>query len=286
MFPIPTLDQEDFTLLNIHIKEKSLFFIVVMMATQREPVILPPLTPFQDASKKSTVIFLHGLGDDGRGTGYGLAQQFQIHEKLPHTKWVLPTATIDPAVGQRCWYKPHDLPSPMKPRVPGRDDDDEAGAAEVDEGEDEEGILKTVEYIDSLVAAEMEDGVDAGRIVVGGFSQGCAVSMIWGLKGIWRDKVGGVFGLSGYFPKIKMAVPNSTTGPEAGDGKHASRWFFGHGLADRLISTNLFVEGQKRLQQFIARENVEGHVYEELGHDVGGAELRDFWLWLKVVFQE
>lgn len=253
------------------------------MAGQREPVVLPPLKPSSDASQKSTVIFLHGLGDDGRGTGYGLAQQFQIYEKLPHTKWVLPTANIDPAVGQRCWYKPHDLPSPLKPRVPGHDDNEDA--QEADEEEDEAGILKTVEYIDSLVAAEVEDGVEPGRIVVGGFSQGCAVSMIWGLKGEWRDKVGGVFGLSGYFPKIKAVMP-SQTGTEPKDGKHASRWFFGHGLADQLISTSLFAQGQKRLQDYVSREEIEGHVYEELGHDVGGGEIRDFWLWLKKVFQE
>lgn len=260
------------------------------MATHRDPVVLPPLEPPSEPSQKSTIIFLHGLGDDGRGTGYGLAQQFQIYEKLPHTKWVLPTANIDPAVGQRCWYKPHDLPSPLKPRVPANDDDDET--AEVDEEEDEEGILKTVEYIDSLVAAEVEDGVDTKRIVVGGFSQGCAVSMIWGLKGQWRSKVGGAFGLSGYFPNIKAVMMPETSGAEGagqGDGggkEHVARWFFGHGLADPLISTKLFVEGQKRLQQFVPREHVDGHVYEELGHDVGGGELRDFWMWLKVIFQE
>ncbi|KAJ4420475.1 hypothetical protein N0V82_004352 [Gnomoniopsis sp. IMI 355080] len=256
------------------------------MAIQREPVVLPALEPSPDAFKRSTVIFLHGLGDDGRGTGYGLAQQFQIYQKLPHTKWVLPTANIDPAVGQRCWYKPHDLPSPMKPRVPARDDDEEEeDAVEAEEGEDEEGILRTVEYIDSLVAAEVEAGIDPKRIVVGGFSQGCAVSMIWGLKGAWRDRVGGVFGLSGYFPKIKAVMP-SNLGTDAEEGKHASRWFFGHGMVDQLISTTLFADGQKRLQQFVSRDNVEGHVYADLGHDVGGGELRDFWLWLKTIFQE
>lgn len=252
------------------------------MATQRDPVVLPPLEPSPDASKASTVIFLHGLGDDGRGTGYGIAQQFQTYEKLPHTKWLLPTANNDPAVGQRCWYKPHDLPSPMKPRVPSQDDDKDT-AEVVDEDEDEEGIRRTVEYIDELVAAEVEGGVDPARIVVGGFSQGCAVSMVWGMKGRWKDKVAGVFGLSGYFPKIEAVM---SLGAEAGDGKHAPRWFFGHGMADRAVSISLFAEGQKRLQQYVSRENIEGHVYEELGHGVGGGELRDFWLWLKMVFQE
>lgn len=243
------------------------------MASLRDPVVLPPLQPTSDVASKSTVIFLHGLGDDGRGTGYGLAQQFQMHQKLPHTTWVLPTATFDPAVGQRCWYRPHNLASPT--------------TEEADEGEDEEGIRSTVKYIDSLVAAQVENGTDPSRIVVGGFSQGCAVSMIWGLQGQWRDKVAGVFGLSGYFPQIQIAgSPGSDQQNDGANNEVASKWFFGHGLADRLISTKLFAQGQERLQNYVARDSIEGHVYENLGHDIGGAEIRDFWLWLKLVLRE
>lgn len=248
------------------------------MAAQKLPVVLEALETSTSASQ-SAVIFLHGLGDDGRGTGYGLAQQFQIYQKLPYTKWVLPTASVDPAVGQRCWYKPSSLPSPQQPKVPQNDEDD---GSEVDKDEDEEGILKTVEYIDSLVAAEVGKGIDPGRIVVGGFSQGCAVSMVWGLKGQWRDKVAGVFGLSGYFPRIRAVLPD-VVGSKTENGKHAIRWFFGHGMADMAVSINLFAQGQKRLQRYVDRDMVEGHVYEELGHDVGGGELRDFWRWLKMV---
>lgn len=244
----------------------------------REPVVLDRLEdPAEPSKKKSAVIFLHGLGDDGRGTGYGLAQQFQIHEKLPYTKWILPTAPVDPAAGQRAWYKPHDLPSPMKPRAPRPEDSDSEG---VDEEEDEEGILKTVEYIDSLVAQEVEAGTSPSNVVVGGFSQGCAVSMVWSLKGQWRSRVAGVFGLSGYFPKIKAVSVG-------GEGeKHATRCFFAHGMADPLVSIRVFAEGQKRLHQYVGRETIEGHVYEGLGHDVGGELLRDFWLWLKAVLRE
>lgn len=234
------------------------------MATSTPPrdvVVLEPVEPAPDPSKKSTIIFLHGLGDDGRGTGYGLAQKFQLYKKLPYTKWVLPTAPVDPAVGQRCWYKPQDQTA------------DEA------EAEDEEGILATVAYIDTLVADEVEQGgVPADRVVVGGFSQGCAVSMIWGLKGEWRDKVAGVCGLSGYFPQILLGGGGTTS--------TAAEWFFGHGMADPLVSIQLFAQGQQRLQDVVDREKIDGHVYDDLAHDVGGAEIRDLWLWLKKVLHE
>lgn len=253
------------------------------MTPSKKPVVLEPLQTPDEACKSSAVIFLHGLGDDGRGTGYGLAQQFQIHKKLPYTKWVLPTAPVDPDVGQRCWYKPHELPSAVRPGESG--DQRSADASGMHAVEDEEGILEAVRYIDDLVAEEVKNGLPPERIVVGGFSQGCAVSMIWGLKGRWRDKVAGVFGLSGYFPRIKSLEPSVEHGDE-GSGSYARRWFFGHGMSDMLISVSLFAEGQKALLQFVDREVVEGHVYQELGHDVGGGELRDFWVWLRAVLPD
>ncbi|KAF4551248.1 Phospholipase/Carboxylesterase-like protein 4 [Elsinoe fawcettii] len=243
-------------------------------STVLDRVINPP-----DTSKRSSIIFLHGLGDDGHGSGYALAQQFQMYNKLLYTKWILPTAKIDHDVGERAWYKPHDLPSPLKPRVPGQDND-----KEVDEDEDEVGIIEAVNFIDELVEKEINDGIDPSKIVVGGFSQGCAVSTAWGLKGKHRNKVAGVYGLSGYFPKIKSLTLEALSGE--GAQEHASQWFFAHGMADRAVAINLFAEGQKRLQELVDKDIVEGHVYQDLAHTIAGPEIRDIWLWFKKVLKE
>jgi len=82
--------------------------------------------------------------------------------------------------------------------VPGHEDND-VPAAEF-EPDDERGIMESISYVDSLVEAEVAPGVDAKRIVVGGFNQRCAVSMVWGLTGRWQDQMGGLVCLSGYFP--------------------------------------------------------------------------------------
>ena len=51
-----------------------------------------------------------------------------------------------------------------------------------DDEDDEEGMMKSVDYICGLIAKEVEEGkVPLDRIVVGGFSQGCAVSLLVGL---------------------------------------------------------------------------------------------------------
>lgn len=47
--------------------------------------------------------------------------------------------------------------------------------------EDEEGILASVNKIHALVEDEIKSGIDENRIVVGGFSQGAALSLLIGV---------------------------------------------------------------------------------------------------------
>ena len=71
---------------------------------------------------------------------------------------------------------------------------------ENDEEDDEEGMMKSVEYICRLIDQEVEAGLPVERIVVGGFSQGCAISLLVGLMSRYGHRLGGVVGLSGYLP--------------------------------------------------------------------------------------
>jgi len=60
--------------------------------------------------------------------------------------------------------------------------------------DDEQGLIKSVEAVDKLVQAEIDSGIPENKIVVGGFSQGGAIAMLYGLtKG--RD-LAGMVGLS------------------------------------------------------------------------------------------
>lgn len=60
--------------------------------------------------------------------------------------------------------------------------------------DDEQGLLRSVESIDGLVKAEIEAGIPENKIVVGGFSQGGAIAMLYGLtKG---RALAGMVGLS------------------------------------------------------------------------------------------
>ena len=63
-------------------------------------------------------------------------------------------------------------------------------------GEDEPGILRTVSSVNQLISAEVESGIAPGRIVIGGFSQGAAISVLTALTN--DCKLAGAACLSGW----------------------------------------------------------------------------------------
>lgn len=58
--------------------------------------------------------------------------------------------------------------------------------------EDEAGIKRSQEYFHNLIKEEISKGIPANRIVIGGFSQGGAISLLSGLT--YSEKLGGIFG--------------------------------------------------------------------------------------------
>lgn len=73
-------------------------------------------------------------------------------------------------------------------------------------GEDEKGMLETVGLLQGLIDAEVAAGIDPSRIILGGFSQGAAMTLLTGLT--TPTKLGGLVVLSGWLPmkeKIKSA---------------------------------------------------------------------------------
>ena len=170
---------------------------------------------------------------------------------------------------------PKSLPSSMKPRVPGHEDEEEAP-------DDEKAILLSADTVDKLVAEEIDQGTDPGRIIVGGFSQGCAVSMVWGLIGRTRRKVGGVVCMSGYMPLVERIRELQEERSEGGGVEGtARRWFLAHGMKDMLVPSRLFQKSKDSLLKYVDSAKIEHHLYEGLSHSIGASELRDLCIWLE-----
>lgn len=61
---------------------------------------------------------------------------------------------------------------------------------------DEPGMLESCRAVDEIVAAEIDAGIASQRIVVGGFSQGGVISLLYGLT--TERKLAGIIMTSGY----------------------------------------------------------------------------------------
>jgi predicted esterase len=110
------------------------------------------------------------------------------------------------------------------------------------EDEDESGILQSRDYFHGLIQQEIKDGISADRIVLGGFSQGGAMSIFSGLTA--PVKIGGIVGLSSWLllnRKFKDYVSESNLNKD-------TPIFMGHGDRDPLVLYDLAKDSEEALK--------------------------------------
>lgn len=189
--------------------------------------------------------------------------------------WVFPNALENRDLATNAWY----LPTRLSPYPPSR--------PELEDDEDEEGMLATVRYLTTLIDDLVTQGVPKERIVLGGFSQGHAMGVLTGLVSRYAGKLGGLVGLSGYLP-IPERIP--ALREEAGLPKEVNddvEIFLARGTGDRLVPKRYHRLCYEALYSYGVKENqVTLKEYEGMGHVMNGAELRDLCTWLERVVPE
>ena len=160
---------------------------------------------------QASVIILHGLGASGDDfvpvcEQMDLRPVGTVRYLLPHAP--LRPVTINNGFVMPAWYDILALGGPAS--------------------EDEAGLRASQTIVESLIAREVARGVAASRIVVGGFSQGCAMALLTGLR--HRDKLAGIVGLSGYLPLAAQ------TASERSDANQRTPIFLAHGRFDPMIA--------------------------------------------------
>jgi phospholipase/carboxylesterase len=160
---------------------------------------------------RASVIVLHGLGASGDDF-VPVCEQMDL-TAVGDVRYVLPHApmrpvTINGGYVMPAWYDILALGGPAR--------------------EDEAGLRASQTIVESLIAREVERGVAPARIVVAGFSQGCAMALLTGLR--HPDKLAGIVGLSGYLPLAdKTAAERSAANRE-------TPIFLAHGRFDPMIA--------------------------------------------------
>ena len=129
----------------------------------------------------ATVVWLHGLGADGNDfvpivPELGLPKNHGVKFIFPHA--TVRPVTLNNGYPMRAWY-------------------DIVGLSRTGP-QDTPGIRDSAKRIAGILDAEIASGIPSTKLVLAGFSQGCAMSLHTGLR--FHARLAGVVGLSGYLP--------------------------------------------------------------------------------------
>jgi predicted esterase len=122
---------------------------------------------------------------------------------------------------------------------------------------DEPGILRSRNTITKLITDEIAAGIPSSRIVIGGFSQGGAMSLFTGATTTY--KLAGVFGLSSY---LLMGNKIKELAEETKGINEDTPFFMGHGDADPLIKYDWGVKTAEALRTELGHTKVEFLTYK------------------------
>jgi phospholipase/carboxylesterase len=201
------------------------------------------------------IIWLHGLGADGNDF-VPLVRELDL-KGLPGIRFVFPHAktipvTINGGYIMRAWY--------------------DITGAELTRREDETGLRDSQHDVEALIAREKARGIPASRILLAGFSQGCAMTLQTGLR--HPEKLAGMLCLSGYLPLADKV------GHERTEESLATPIFMAHGRQDPVVPFLRAQQSRDALQSM--GYDVQWHEYQ-MQHTLCLEEVQDISAWLQKV---
>ena len=200
---------------------------------------------------RTAIIVLHGLGADGNDF-VPFAEEIDLSSIGP-VRWVFPHApvmpvTINGGYRMRAWY--------------------DVVAGDLRQRQDEKGLRQSMTHVEEIIAREKERGIAANRIVLAGFSQGCAMALLTGLRHKER--------LAGIEKKTNNLPIAETTEDERSDANQLTPIFLAHGAADPVVPLAAGEMSRDALRAL--GYDVEWHEYP-MPHSVCMEEVRDLHAW-------
>jgi phospholipase/carboxylesterase len=199
----------------------------------------------------ATVLILHGLGADGRDF-VPVAEQFDLSAVGP-VRFIFPNApvmpvTINGGYQMPAWY--------------------DILGADLTQRQDEPGLRRS----QLAIEREKSRGIASSRIVLAGFSQGCAMALMTGLR--HRDRLAGIIGMSGYLPLAEK------TAAERSAANQDVPIFMAHGNRDPVVILPRATASRDHLESL--GYAVDWHEYA-MEHSVCQEEIADMEKWLQRV---
>ncbi len=219
------------------------------------PAILETIEITSAENPTAAVIWLHGLGADGNDF-VPIVRELDL-AGCPAIRFVFPHAdaipvTVNGGYVMRAWY---DIFTP-----------------ELVRREDSAGLRKSQQQIEQLIAREIARGIPTDKIVLAGFSQGCAMTLQTGLR--YPQKLAGLLCLSGYLPI------HTTVAAERSLANAETPIFMAHGRGDGVVTIDR-AENSRDVLKALGYA-IEWHEYL-MPHSVCAEEIDDIGPWLKRV---
>lgn len=206
---------------------------------------------------QASVIVLHGLGASGDDF-VPVCEQLELDAVGP-VRHVLPHAPMRPVTINNGYVMPawYDILALGGPAI-----------------EDEAGLRASQVLVEGLIAREVARGVSPSRIVLAGFSQGCAMALLTGLR--HGERLAGIVGLSGYLPLA------DATAAERSAANRNTPIFLAHGRFDPMIALPRAVATRDALRAL--GYSVQWHEYP-MEHSVCLPEIADLQQFLLQVLK-
>jgi len=159
----------------------------------------------------ASVIWMHGLGDDGSGwsqvvPSLGLPKELPVRFIFPHAPVM--AVTINNGMRMRAWY--------------------DIRQANLNERADLDGVRRSQAHVDALLAREASRGIAPRRTLLAGFSQGGAIALYAGLR--FDARLAGIIALSAYL------IGADQVDAQASSANRDVPIFMAHGTQDQVIA--------------------------------------------------
>lgn len=219
--------------------------------------LLPRIEIESTPNPSAAVIWLHGLGADGNDFA-GLVPELDL-TGCPPIRFVFPHAPSIPVTLNNGYVMPgwYDILG-----------------TDLVRRQDANGIKTSALAIEALIANEVARGIAPNRIVLAGFSQGCAMALHTGLR--HSATLAGIMALSGYLPLAETLAAERTA------ANQATPIFMAHGVQDPMVILPRAESSRDLLAQL--GYAVQWHTYP-MAHSVHPREIQDISGFLKSVLK-
>lgn len=208
----------------------------------------------------AVIIWLHGLGDNPDGI-YTKVFKLQISKggDFDYVHWQTPAAPVQPVTSNQgkslpSWFDIPELPFTVSSLKSSKEE-----------------VLKAVATVHDYINQFQAEGINASRIIVGGFSQGAATALMSGLT--YPKPLAGIAVLWGWIPLEKEAITTDLAVHAKGVPV-----LWSHGMDDQLVKYENAVDGCEFLNKLGTICELYGHANQKHNPHEKEYELLRTWM--------